>query len=220
MKKLFKVIECFDCRVGKTLIDAANELGLSTRHTRRYLTKIEDEFPSFDVERIYDAGNETRYRIVGRSDIRCYVTSRDLLKLHELLFWVKTARAEGREDGAEKLLGLYELIMRSFPAVARITMEKELGLLDKAERRPESAHAKTVPGAGSARRAVLDRLRLAVVKSRVCRIVAAGAVLTGSVVALHWGSQPVVDLRTPEGEDVSVFVAAIEAVYGVDDLIL
>jgi hypothetical protein len=221
MTKVIQVIQYFDCRYGRSFAEATEYFERSEKTMRRYLEKIEHEYPGLSIERIYGADKVSRYRIVARSGLRSSVSSHDLLELHALRSAEKTAKFSGREDVADKLHNLYERLTRHLPRATRIALEEELAVLAKSEHASPPAPLNAFSPGGPARQAVLDRLRLAITTCRIVRLVVSGDILVAAVTGIQYtqGADARVDLRTSQGE-MAVSLSGIEDVVGIDDLFL
>lgn len=214
MAKILKVAQFLDCKLGKSLDEAAFHFGVSKRSVQRWIDRIHADFPGLIVEESWDELGTKRFRCIGRSRLGAATFGkRDILALWSLTLAAEMMQENGLHDDADAITDVKAALLDNAPRAVR----REIDLLIERLRKSEG-----VTGDGSqmlqSSRGVANKLRLAMLHEREVQLnLQDGRSISAHIDGVLRNPVACAQLNTG-GENVIVPLEHIAEVAGVDDL--
>lgn len=214
MTKILKVAQFLDCKLGKSLDEAAFHFGVSKRSVQRWIDRIDVDFPGLIVEESWDEVGTKRFRCIGRSRLGgATFGKRDILALWSLTLAAEMMHENGLHDDADAIADVKAALLDNAPRAVR----REVDLLITRLRKSEGL---TGDGAQMLQspRGVANKLRLAMLHERTVKL----NLRDGRIISAYIDGvvrNPVACARfVAGGRNVVVPLQHIVDVAGVDDL--
>ena len=135
MTKILKVAQFLDCKLGKSLDEAAFHFGVSKRSIQRWIDRIDADFPGLIVEESWDEGGTKRFRCIGRSRLGgATFGKRDILALWSLTLAADLMHENGLHDDADAIADITASLLGNAPRAVRKEIEFLIARLRKSER--------------------------------------------------------------------------------------
>ena len=135
MTKILKVAQFLDCKLGKSLDEAAFHFGVSKRSIQRWIDRIDADFPGLIVEESWDEVGTKRFRCIGRSRLGgATFGKRDILALWSLTLAADLVRGNGLHGDADAIADITASLLGNAPRAVRKEIEFLIARLRKSER--------------------------------------------------------------------------------------
>lgn len=214
MTKILKVAQFLDCKLGKSLEEAAFHFGVSKRSVQRWIDRVETDFPGLSVEESWDAAGTKRFRCIGRSRLGGGgLGKRDILALWSLTLAADMMHENGLYDDADAIADIKAALLRNAPRAVRQEIDLLIARLCESEGlKVDREQMLQCP------KGVANKLRLAMLHERTVKL----SLRDGRVISAYIDGVvriPVACVRIfAGGRNVIVPLEHIVEVAGIDDL--
>ena len=215
MTKILKVAQFLDCKLGKSLEEAAFYFGVSKRSVQRWIVRIKEDFPGLSVEESWDESGTKRFRCLGRSRLgSASFGKRDILALWSLTLAAEMMHEIGLHDDGDAIADVKGALLCNAPRAVRHEVDLLIARLRKSEGLTDNRTQML-----QSPRGVVNKLRLAMLHERMVELnLADGRNISARVDGVLRRPLACARLNT-SGRNVIVPLEHILDVLGINDLL-